>query len=814
MAQIPRYFANAQYTAVKMPGATPDAFGAGLGEGLQKLGDMGAKIAVAAIDENNKLTQQREYTSARAGLLTGINAAYDDYEKSDDQTGQNLVPHMTEQFDATVESLRGGITNDKALAEFNNQAALAKAEYTGKWQRDARAKNLVATEAAYDTSITAVKDAAINAPDMATAMQNEAMVDKLYGELVGLGANPKVAENARQKTHEDIQWYRFVKDVQASPINARDNLAKGFYKLSGEAGVRATDLAETRATTFMNAQLAKLKPDIEDSLASLEITGRDPNNIAARIAANGGDPTEFMRKASVAKSVFFTREEAKNASPAEMAAILGKLTPQAGKGAATSLEVYEKSQRAMAGILQERERDGAAAAAAFKADASIDERVAWQEAVGVKSIRALTKTEAVGYARDIDKASPSVMAQMMADLETRSGRSYSRVLGELEKEGISPETSLMARFAGDDSKREVVSALHATRNMKDEDFKPEGNTTPSDVRREARAEFDKSVGAVYLSHQGASKDYADFQSATERLSLYYSRTMPAGSAAKKAVAELWDSEYLTNQDAGGLGTFYVKRKIKAADGSTQHIDRMPTEYLAKKRGDATAWVGAADDYPTLSAAEFDKRPIGSAPDPARQVDEAAFQSWYATWAKASKLDPNPDDPKHLYDYRQAFAEGITPTKGRDDRLHWPSVSPSGVALKAKDHPTYWMEQFMQATGRDPGDLQIKTPEDARRWIDRYAKTWESPAKFEQYKNEVTRNGRWFPNPDGSGLILVDPFRKNAFVNGKGENYTVTWPELYGGQNYRGTPGDAARGMQRGVNAIAPNAVDLAQPGRK
>lgn len=62
-----------------------------------------------------------------------------------------------------------------------------------------------------------------------------------------------------------------------------------------------------------------------------------------------------------------------------------------------------------------------------------------------------------------------------------------------------------------------------------------------------------------------------------------------------------------------------------------------------------------------------------------------------------------NDPN--YDYRAAYLSGITPKRYAPDggAYHWPSVTPEGKDLKSKDHPTYWMEEYMKATGRDPNE---------------------------------------------------------------------------------------------------------------
>lgn len=53
-----------------------------------------------------------------------------------------------------------------------------------------------------------------------------------------------------------------------------------------------------------------------------------------------------------------------------------------------------------------------------------------------------------------------------------------------------------------------------------------------------------------------------------------------------------------------------------------------------------------------------------------------FDNWYAGHAKKWKLNPNPDDPKHFYDYRTAYKQGFRP----DESGHMDS------RFKAKGHP--------------------------------------------------------------------------------------------------------------------------------
>lgn len=54
-----------------------------------------------------------------------------------------------------------------------------------------------------------------------------------------------------------------------------------------------------------------------------------------------------------------------------------------------------------------------------------------------------------------------------------------------------------------------------------------------------------------------------------------------------------------------------------------------------------------------------------------------FNTWYSKNAKKHKLNPNPDDPKHFYDYRAAYKAGVA---GPDGTGHWPSK------FKKEGHP--------------------------------------------------------------------------------------------------------------------------------
>ena len=105
--------------------------------------------------------------------------------------------------------------------------------------------------------------------------------------------------------------------------------------------------------------------------------------------------------------------------------------------------------------------------------------------------------------------------------------------------------------------------------------------------------------------------------------------------------------------------------------------------------------------------------------PINPEEEQRFQTWikslpwFSEFTKRFGKEPNLDPGQGDYDYRAAFRAGITPEIYAVDNLyHWPSVGPDNKELKAKNHPTAWMNDYMVITGRDPliNPLQSLTPE--------------------------------------------------------------------------------------------------------
>ena len=54
--------------------------------------------------------------------------------------------------------------------------------------------------------------------------------------------------------------------------------------------------------------------------------------------------------------------------------------------------------------------------------------------------------------------------------------------------------------------------------------------------------------------------------------------------------------------------------------------------------------------------------------PLAPEEDDEFSRWYSNIAERSNLSPDPDDPRHYYDYRAAYEAGA----GLDERKHLPS----------------------------------------------------------------------------------------------------------------------------------------------
>src|SRR3990167_9711591 len=81
------------------------------------------------------------------------------------------------------------------------------------------------------------------------------------------------------------------------------------------------------------------------------------------------------------------------------------------------------------------------------------------------------------------------------------------------------------------------------------------------------------------------------------------------------------------------------------------------------------------------------------------VDEQGFKNWYAGHASTLKLSPDPDDPKHQYNYRAAYKAGAVP----DVSGHWPSQ------FKMLGHPNRYVDGIDTITGKPKIQLDFSSP---------------------------------------------------------------------------------------------------------
>ena len=70
------------------------------------------------------------------------------------------------------------------------------------------------------------------------------------------------------------------------------------------------------------------------------------------------------------------------------------------------------------------------------------------------------------------------------------------------------------------------------------------------------------------------------------------------------------------------------------------------------------------------------------------VNEDEFRKWYGGHAKKLGLNPDPDDPRHFYDYRGAYKAGAGPNESG----HWPSQ------FKREGHPRMIVDGINTKTG--------------------------------------------------------------------------------------------------------------------
>lgn len=91
-----------------------------------------------------------------------------------------------------------------------------------------------------------------------------------------------------------------------------------------------------------------------------------------------------------------------------------------------------------------------------------------------------------------------------------------------------------------------------------------------------------------------------------------------------------------------------------------------------------------------------------------------YRDWRRDYMNQWGEAPNLNDPG--YDYRGAWAANLPPQPYVPDggHYHWDSQTPAGKDLKAPDHPTRWMQTFMDTYGVDPNEAPPEILADALR----------------------------------------------------------------------------------------------------
>lgn len=165
------------------------------------------------------------------------------------------------------------------------------------------------------------------------------------------------------------------------------------------------------------------------------------------------------------------------------------------------------------------------------------------------------------------------------------------------------------------------------------------------------------------------------------------------------------------------------------------------------------------------------------PKPAGPDNEQSFQNWYGSWARKSGLSPNPDDPKHKYDYRAAYKSGAKPeVDPGDGQYHWPSE------FKADDHPSRFIDGVDTKTGEPVEPPKLPEGESG---IEAYERVTQdmTPKEFLDIKTKYPRKiVPDMPKYRGghflSGInLLTEANRRQLAIEGQKPKPPATWEEI-------------------------------------
>lgn len=189
-------------------------------------------------------------------------------------------------------------------------------------------------------------------------------------------------------------------------------------------------------------------------------------------------------------------------------------------------------------------------------------------------------------------------------------------------------------------------------------------------------------------------------------------------------------------------------------------------------------------------------------------EEPKFRSWYAERAKRLKLNPDPDDPQHFYDYRAAYKAGAEP----DETGHWPSE------FKREGHPNLFVGGADTRTGKKvPSPSEFMQQSRPKR--DTVA---EAEAAADRVAAEAQPKGFDEEHPFMAGVLnalqkrVVEPYEGAAKAAEEFTTFGVT-PETFKEEIplHRRVARAAGRTVRGGVGALSypfTGAAELIAPG--
>lgn len=175
----------------------------------------------------------------------------------------------------------------------------------------------------------------------------------------------------------------------------------------------------------------------------------------------------------------------------------------------------------------------------------------------------------------------------------------------------------------------------------------------------------------------------------------------------------------------------------------------------------------------------------------------SFDKWYEDRAKKLGLNPNPDDPRHFYDYRAAYDAGAEP----DSTGHWPSE------FKREGHPNMIVNGVNTKTGKKvpPRDPLADEASPFGQKLNQDFINDEAKAKKAHVAKKIREE---FPElrDAGDDDTLIQAVRETQLPDASDEDFVKTLDEAYGHDfKYKG-PGFVEKAVKTGAATVADMAV--------